>query len=93
MKRSWPGRSISTSPACGSFTLRTISASREDGVGVGDDPRPLGLELGVGDRAALAGAGLDQHLVPVLGQLPHPGRGHATRYSSALISWDSDLIG
>ena len=37
--------------------------------------RALRLELGVGDRAALAGAGLDQHLVAVLGHLAHPGRG------------------
>ena len=37
--------------------------------------RALRLELGVGDRAALAGAGLDQHLVAVLGHFADAGRG------------------
>ena len=63
-----------TSSGCGSFTFRTISASREHRLGVGHDARALGLVVVVGDRAALAGAGLDQHLVAALGQLAHAGR-------------------
>ncbi len=47
----------------------------EDRRRVGRDPRALGLVVGVGDRAALPGAGLDQDLVPVLGQLAHADRG------------------
>ena len=47
----------------------------EDGGRVGDDAGALGLEVGVGDRAALAGASLDQHLVAVLDHLAHAGRG------------------
>ena len=41
----------------------------EHGLGVGDDRRPLRLVVGVEDRAAGAGAGLDQHLVTVFGHL------------------------
>ena len=41
----------------------------EDRGRVGHDARALRGECGVLDRAALAGAGLDQHLVAVLAQL------------------------
>ena len=41
--------------------------------GVGHDARALRLVIVVGDRAALAGAGLDEHLVAALGQLAHAG--------------------
>src|SRR4051812_44180062 len=43
--------------------------------GVGDDRRPLRPVVLVADRAALAGAGLDQHFVAVLAQFAHPGGG------------------
>ena len=74
MKRSWPGRSIATSAGCGSLTLSTISASAKTAAASASDAGALRLEVGVGDRAALAGPGLDQHLVAVFGQLAHAGR-------------------
>src|SRR3954453_11532298 len=46
----------------------------EDRCGVGRDPRALSGEVVVADRAALARAGLDDHLVALLGQLPDPDR-------------------
>jgi hypothetical protein len=46
----------------------------EDVVGGGDDPRPGGDVLLVGDPRSRAGVPLDQHLVAVGGQLPCPGR-------------------
>ncbi len=48
---------------------------REDRVGGVDDPCPLGLVVGVGDRAALARSLLNQYLVPVLGELAGADRG------------------
>jgi hypothetical protein len=42
--------------------------------GVRQDARALRLVLGIRDRAADAGAGLDEHLVAALGQLTHAGR-------------------
>ena len=41
----------------------------EDRGGVGDDPRALVDVLGVRDRRALAGALLDEHLVPAVDEL------------------------
>jgi hypothetical protein len=41
----------------------------EDVVGGRKDARALGLEVGIGDRAALAGPALNEHLVAVLGEL------------------------
>ncbi len=46
----------------------------EDVVGGREDARALGLEVGVGDRAALAGPALDEHLVAVLGELADADR-------------------
>ena len=42
----------------------------------GDDGRPLRHVLGVGDAAAFASAGLDQHAVPARREQAHAGRGH-----------------
>ena len=73
MKRTCPRRSISTSPGCGSFTFSTISASAKTVSAAATTRAPCDGEFGVGDRAALAGAGLDQDLVAVVDHFPHPG--------------------
>ena len=44
--------------------------------GVGNDSRTLRLVIGVGDRAALPGTGLDQHFVAVLGEFADPRGGN-----------------
>ena len=58
----------------------------EDAAASGTRRAPCAAKCGVRDRAALAGAGLDQDLVAVLGSSRAPAGVSATRYSSGLIS-------
>ena len=69
-----PSRRSATSSGWGSLTPSTISAASKTSSAVGQDARALGLEVGIGDRAALAGPALDEHLVAVLGELADADR-------------------
>src|SRR5581483_2632559 len=78
--------------------LRLWLLDAEDQVGLGphvldrDDARPLRLVVGIADRAALAGASLDQHLVPMLAELPGADGGQRDPVLVRLdLGWNSDL--
>ena len=58
------------------FHLEDHVRGAEDVLGGGHHPRALGIEVSVGDRAALSGPLLDQDLVATLGELPDADRGH-----------------
>jgi len=60
----------------------------------GEDPRAGRLVLGVGDRRAGAGLGLDEDVVPVKHEFVDPGGGDGHPVLVVLdLSWDADLHG
>ncbi len=74
VKSTSPSRRRAYSAAIGSFTLSSSSDSRPHVVDR-DDLRPGALVVGVGERAAVAGGRLDEHLVPALHELARARRG------------------
>ena len=86
MKRVWRGSSMRDLDRLRLLDLDDDVGAGEDGVGVGDDLGALGAEGVVGDRRALAGAGLDEDLVAAAVSSRAPAGVRATRYSSVLIS-------
>ena len=73
VKSTSPSRRRGYSAAIGSFTLSSSSGLRPDVVD-GDDARAGALVVGVGERAAVAGRRLDEHLVALLHELARARR-------------------
>ena len=79
MKTICPGRNMPISGGCGSFTLTIMSAASKTSLAPRDDRRAGLLVILVGEPAADAGLGLDEHLVARLDQHLGPDGHHARR--------------
>ena len=93
MKRTRPSRSRGYSGAIGSLTLSSSSASPQTSSTRRDARADRGVRV-VGERAALARAALDEHLVAVLDELARARRGQRDAVLVGLdLLDDADLHG